>query len=260
VNGEVLSVTDTVRAVAQRLAFVLASAILVVGSAKADEAWDRPAIDILGPEIVFDRLVDIEGRHVECVGKIIQTYPVETADQKIQAMQTFDACRKGPPRNSCAAPFDAARAAQFFYNEYYAPGESSAAPLEAWLAKCARPESTRDSALSASDIRAACKSSILLFPVWYKMFFSSRPLEFGPYTSQNVDNQCGELAPALWSYYGRRCEGMIRIGSERKGLQQDYQATGFFHDYYDEVDWGFCKVLGLGSATASIKRFRLPVQ
>ncbi|HEU4550510.1 MAG TPA: hypothetical protein VFS01_12500 [Rhizomicrobium sp.] len=203
---------------------------------------------------VFERLVDIESRHVACRAQVIQNNNAETLRQRQKMLADFGACIAGPPRNSCQASLMSAEAAQIFFNEYYVTASRpNLALLEKWQEKCGRAEQVTAIDLQRIDLRERCSSSYLMIPIWYKRYISSLP-SIRVFTRIYGDELCGKSATALRIHYGDRCNNIRRMGSAY-AWPHSSRGGGLIREYYDQVDWDVCRVLLVGDVVTSVRHY-----
>ncbi|HJR55339.1 MAG TPA: hypothetical protein VJ798_02075 [Rhizomicrobium sp.] len=245
-------------------------------SPQREVAWGSPATSSMNALEVFTRLVDMENRYVACRPAVEAEYRRRTGNgqgslpyrERDALAAEFGSCAKGEPRPTCGAPISAARHAQFFFNRYYRDIEPRASdtPLQLWADRCQRSHD----ALPASEkvgISSACSRSLLLLPLAQpknppEMRRSAYPrathlpIGWGGFNQGTVT--CGDVNFVLIRYYSTRCRNIQGMANQWKGIQPNYNVRGnLVGEYYDEVDWDFCRVLVSGVVDANLDRLRL---
>jgi hypothetical protein len=216
---------------------------------ESDDKWYRPATENMSADRVFERLVDIESRHIACRAQVTRDNRAETLADRRKMLVDFGACIAGPPRHTCRAPIIAAETAQLYFDQYYTITKAPFPTLlKRWQEKCGRAEQVSASDLQGLDPRALCSSSYLIIPIWYEKYISVRPPGWGiAYIDRRSD--CGPLASIFWLYYSRRCSNIWKAGARFSGPLKDYRESYFIREYYDQVDWDVCRILATGSTT-----------
>jgi hypothetical protein len=215
----------------------------------SDDRWYRPATESMSADRVFERLVDIESRHIACRAQVTKNNRAETLADRRKMLVDFGACIAGPPRDTCRAPIIAAETAQLFFDQYYMITKASDLTLlERWQKKCNRIEQVSASNLQDLDPRALCSSSYLIIPIWYEKYISVQPPGWGiAYIDRRRD--CGPLTSIFWPYYSRRCSNIWKAGPRFSGPIKGDRESAFIQEYYDQVDWDVCRILATGSTT-----------
>ena len=247
--------------IAKGLLSVLVALVTLVsfsGSAIANDGFAVPATKDFEVQTIFERLVDIEARHINCRESATAQNSGESLEDRRRILADFSNCVKGKPRYSCNAPLIAVQTAQLYFNEYF--GERKApityVGMEPWLRKCGRAARAEMFDLSKIDVGGLCKSSYLILPIRHRRYVSGKDPINWSFSSIDPKQECGETAPILFYYYERRCQGIWKIGPDRKGLRSEYESIPLVHDYYDEVDWDVCRVLAMGKIAYSLEYFR----
>jgi hypothetical protein len=204
---------------------------------------------------VFQRLVDIEARHMSCKSIIDRRYPGDELIFVPPKIDAFRTCVKGPPRESCSAPITAVRNAQTFFRRYYQEGINHASIISRWARQCKRDDVQASYAAKERDLGKLCRSSYLIVPIWREKFWSPPLVGWGGSEDSAWLQQCGTSNYQYWAYYKRRCLIIWRVGAVDSGRVVDSDKNALVREYYDDVDWDVCRVLTTGSLTISTANY-----
>lgn len=224
--------------------------IIPVASKESIPATQKmPKID------VFQRLVDIESRHMSCKSVIDRQYPGDELKFVPPKIDAFRTCVKGPPRESCSAPIAAIRNAQTFFRRYYQDRIDHASIVARWAKQCKRDDIQPSYAAKNRDLGKLCRTSYLLVPIWHEKFSVPRLVGWGGWESSASLKQCGTSNYQYWAYYKRRCALIWRIGASDSGRIANSDNNQLVREYYDDVDWDVCRILATGSVTISTTNY-----
>lgn len=247
--------------IAKRLLSVFVALVTLVSvsrNAIANDGFAVPATKDLDVQRIFERLVDIEARHINCSETATAQNSGESLEDRRRILADFSTCVKGEPRYSCNAPIIAVQTAQLYFKEYFSERKApiTYVGMEPWLTKCGRTARAEMFDFSKINIRGLCKSSYLILPIWHRRYVSERdPIDWS-FRQIDPKQECGETAPIFFHHYEMRCQGIWKMGPDHKGLRSEYESIPLVHDYYNEVDWDVCRVLAVGKIAYSLEHFR----